>query len=1195
LIPDVPPMKREDLEAKITALLLGELPAEEAALLRELIARDAGLARLHDRLKPALELLRETIATPEATPGAPQKLSPERREKLLAQFKTVAPKEFAPPARRKTAWLMALAAVAALMLLTSMMLPALSTAKMKAQKNIIISNLRVLDAAKQQWAFEQRKSATDVPTMRDVQPYLGRGAGGEVPGGKDETYTLGAVGQPPVARWKDRAGKETTIALPIEEGRAETLSEHAAVAAAAPASPPPVSLDNGIAPGLTVTKSGESSEKPASQVQQQAQPGGASDQIFLGDVTPAKPAAALESEIVAGGSRMREEAAIVGDQKNLPQALLGGDRNRSLASDKKMDASQSAASADVEKAKAEANSSEGQQWAYAPFSNNTIVLPAPAPAPAPGTQTGIASDLAAQLDKTAKIGTTNVYSLNSVGYMNIQAQPGYSIIVAPLITTRHNNGAIGLQGGTAPSAQSPAPQINFYYDPATPALQRSVAGTAGNPAHPSQENRFSGSGAPAGGAGGGGVGGLGANSQSIGGTIPQVVTTSPVKDSVPTIGDKPVAGALFESKESTNTANYQIDKDMGQLFVITDDASKANAATAAVRSLGEEQQQSQSAGGRQIGLSYAASNNNDTARFYGLLPRPPGSANDDKSTEPATIKPEVIAIKYGSASDVAAALRALGASGGAAVGRSTSGANFGGPSGRSSFQNNLNKFVQEAASAGSSQMLANTKIIADERVNSLLIFANDDDKKKIDDILKNLDVAPPQPAVPPLTPQPEVLTSTNIFSTFSLNVSDASFKLAAASLQNGVMPEAGSIRSEEFINAFDYRDPEPAAGAPIGFAWERAGYPFAHHRDLLRFSVKTAAQGRQDGRPLNLVLLLDKSGSMERADRVEIIQQALRTLALQLHEQDTLSVVVFARTARLWVDGVPGSKAGEVANGLSRLTPEGGTNLEEAMKLAYATALRHYLAKGDNRVVLLTDGAANLGEVNPETLQPKVEANSKQGIALDCFGVGWDGYNDNLMETLSRAGHGRYGFINTPQEAATEFAGKLAGALRVAASDVKVQVEFNPKRVTAYRQIGYAKHQLAKEQFRDNTVAAAQIGAAESGNALYTVEVNPAGEGPLCTVRVRFRPPGTTDYQEHAWEVPYTGTSAALDQASTAMRLAATASAFSEWLASSPYAGEVTPDQLLADLRGVPEVYGADALPKKLEWMIRQAKRITGK
>ncbi len=457
------------------------------------------------------------------------------------------------------------------------------------------------------------------------------------------------------------------------------------------------------------------------------------------------------------------------------------------------------------------------------------------------------------------------------------------------------------------------------------------------------------------------------------------------------------------------------------------------------------------------------------------------------------------------------------------------------------------------------------------------------------------DAAIRRPATNAPIPQPEVQTADNAWSTFSLNVSDVAFKLTAASLEKGQMPDAASVRSEEFINAFDYRDPEPPPGVPIGFAWERARYPFAHNRDLLRFSVKTAALGRQPGRPLNLVLLLDNSGSMERADRVQIIREALRVLATQLQPQDTLSVITFARTARLWVDGVPGNQAGAVFDQVGAITPQGGTNLEEAMRLAYETALRHYLANGINRVVVLTDGAANLGNVEPEALKQSVEAHRKQGIALDAFGIGWEGFNDDLLEVLTRNGDGRYGFINSPEEAATEFAGQLAGALHVAASDVKVQVEFNPRRVTAYRQIGYAKHQLTKEQFRDNTVNAAQIAAAEAGNALYTVEANPNGAGPLCTVRVRFRIPGTADYREHAWDVPFTGNAVALEQASPAMRLAATASAFSEWLVASPFAAEVTPDRLLGYLRGVPEVYGADARPKKLEWMIRQAKSIAGR
>ena len=245
-----------------------------------------------------------------------------------------------------------------------------------------------------------------------------------------------------------------------------------------------------------------------------------------------------------------------------------------------------------------------------------------------------------------------------------------------------------------------------------------------------------------------------------------------------------------------------------------------------------------------------------------------------------------------------------------------------------------------------------------------------------------------------------------------------------------------------------------------------------------------------------------------------------------------------------------------------------------------------------NRVVLLTDGAANLGNVDPDALKQNVEAQRRQGIALDCFGIGWEDFNDDLLEELSGNGDGRYAFINSPEEADSDFAAKLAGALQVAAQDVKVQVEFNPQRVISWRQIGYAKHQLTKEQFRDNSVLAAEIAAQEAGNALYTVETKPDGTGPVATVYVRYRIPGTQDVRERSWTVEYDGTAPALDQSSPAMRLAASPREFSEWLAASPFAQEVTPDELLKDLSGVPQIYGADQRPQQLEWMIRQAKSI---
>jgi Mg-chelatase subunit ChlD len=453
-------------------------------------------------------------------------------------------------------------------------------------------------------------------------------------------------------------------------------------------------------------------------------------------------------------------------------------------------------------------------------------------------------------------------------------------------------------------------------------------------------------------------------------------------------------------------------------------------------------------------------------------------------------------------------------------------------------------------------------------------------------------VKEPEPA--PI-PQPEVATAENAFSTFSLNVSDVSYRLTLEELSRGRMPEAARIRSEEFINAFDYRDPAPVPGEPLAFHAERARYPFAHNRDLLRLSVKTAAEGRENGRALNLVLLIDNSGSMERADRVRTLREALRVLAAQLQPQDRLSVITFSRAPRLWADGVPGNEASAALERAGQITPEGGTDLSAALNLGYKTALKHYEPTRLSRVVLLTDGAANLGEVKADVLKENVERHRKQGVAFDCFGIGWEGYNDDLLEQLARNGDGRYGFINSPEEAATEFAGKLAGALQVAASDVKVQVEFNPRRTTAYRQVGYARHQLKKEQFRDNTVDAAEIGAAEAGNALYAVEVNPRGEGEIARVRVRYKVPGTSDYREKEWTVPYEGPAPAIEQGSSSLRLAATASAFSEMLAQSPYAAEVTTDRLLQLINGIPAIYGADRRPAQLESAIRQAKSVSGR
>ncbi|MCC6231814.1 MAG: von Willebrand factor type A domain-containing protein, partial [Verrucomicrobiales bacterium] len=243
---------------------------------------------------------------------------------------------------------------------------------------------------------------------------------------------------------------------------------------------------------------------------------------------------------------------------------------------------------------------------------------------------------------------------------------------------------------------------------------------------------------------------------------------------------------------------------------------------------------------------------------------------------------------------------------------------------------------------------------------------------------------------------PEVATAEVAVSTFSLNVSDASFRSVDAWLGQGQPVDANAVRAEEFLNAFEYRDPLPAPGARVGFTWERARHPFAHQRDLIRMAVRTAATGREPGRPFNVVLLLDASGSMERPDRLATVRAALGELAKVLGPGDRVSVVAFARTARVWVDGLAGEQAGELPARVGELLPEGGTNLEEALRVAYETARRHFQPQGENHVVLLTDGVTNLGEQRAEVLRAGIESERRRGIALDCFGIGLEGLGDAL-------------------------------------------------------------------------------------------------------------------------------------------------------------------------------------------------------
>ena len=401
----------------------------------------------------------------------------------------------------------------------------------------------------------------------------------------------------------------------------------------------------------------------------------------------------------------------------------------------------------------------------------------------------------------------------------------------------------------------------------------------------------------------------------------------------------------------------------------------------------------------------------------------------------------------------------------------------------------------------------------------------------------------------------EVSAAKEPYSTFSLHVSDASFRVARAALARGERPAPEKVRPEEFYNAFDYGDPAPTAGEPVACATEQCRHPVLPGRNLVRIAVRAGSVGRGAGQPLRLTVLLDNSGSMEREDRRAALGEAVRQLASLLGPADVVSVIGFARTPRLLGDRMDGATAAGKLAGIVDGTPsEGGTNLEAALALAGEVALRQFAGGAQNRIVLLTDGAANLGNANPDSLAKRIESLRRRGVAFDAAGFGTAGMNDTMLERLTRDGNGRYYVVDRVEDAGPAFAAKLAGAFRPAAENVKVQVRFNPQRVGRYRLIGFEKHRLKKEDFRNDAVDAAELAAEEAGVALYQVELLPGGEGEIGEVGVRFRNVAVGRMVERHWTLAYDENAPPFDKASPSIQLAGTAALLADVLRDGPLA-----------------------------------------
>jgi tetratricopeptide (TPR) repeat protein len=420
----------------------------------------------------------------------------------------------------------------------------------------------------------------------------------------------------------------------------------------------------------------------------------------------------------------------------------------------------------------------------------------------------------------------------------------------------------------------------------------------------------------------------------------------------------------------------------------------------------------------------------------------------------------------------------------------------------------------------------------------------------------------------------EIAASQDPYSTFSLNISDASFKVAQAALAKGERPDPAGIKVEQFYNAVDYGDPAPSAGEPVAVTLEQSAHPVVPGRNLVRVALKTAAAGRSATQPLRLTLLVDQSGSMVREDRRAAMEKALAGLTGLLTKDDLVTVIGFSRTPRLLADGMSGDQAAKLKDLVNQSASEGGTNLEEAIKLAEQMADRRKLAGAQNRIVLFTDGAANLGNADPARLAEKVKEMRQKGVAFDIAGIAADGLNDELLGELARNGNGRYYVVG--KGADENFAKQLAGAFRPAAENVKVQVRFNPERVGHYKLIGFEKDRLKTEDFRNDAVDAAELAAEEAGVAIYQVEVLPAGKGELGEVSVRFRDAASGGMVERTWTVPHDGGAPAIDRATPSMQLAALAMLAAEKLKGGPLADAIDFKQLAEPQASVKRFYGTN-------------------
>jgi len=366
-------------------------------------------------------------------------------------------------------------------------------------------------------------------------------------------------------------------------------------------------------------------------------------------------------------------------------------------------------------------------------------------------------------------------------------------------------------------------------------------------------------------------------------------------------------------------------------------------------------------------------------------------------------------------------------------------------------------------------------------------------------------------------------------STFSIDVDTASYANVRRFLTDGDLPPAGAVRIEELINYFRFDYPQPSAHEPFSITTELTACPWNRRHRLALIGLQGEAPENRDPAPRNLVFLIDVSGSMKPPDKLPLVRTAMHMLTDILTRRDRVAIVVYAGSSGLVLPSTTGDQKERIHHALARLEAGGSTNGAEGIQLAYQVARQNFIHSGVNRVVLATDGDFNVGVTSQSELVQLIERERESGIFLSVLGVGTGNLKDSTMEKLADKGNGNYSYLDSVREAKKVLVREAGGTLETIAKDVKIQVEFNPREVAAYRLIGYENRLLNREDFNNDKKDAGDIGAGHSVTALYeivpigvnveTADVDPlryqretretwaARSGELLTVKVRYKAP----------------------------------------------------------------------------------------